>query len=633
MKDFKELIDCIRREEVTLFLGSGFSLKAGAPSGKALAEAITNAMTEEERSQLIGSQLEYVSEEYEQIYGRDSLINVLQKSMSFTPADLSDHISLSHIPHFHNIITTNYDTLIEDAYGKENVFVVRHTQDCTQIPKDKAVVYKIHGDFTAKDNIIVTKQDYVNFFANQKEKLLWNFIQAEILTKDILFIGYSLEDSNIFEIMKQVKSAVKGNTRRFFLIAPGLPSHKINRLAKTNVIYYDAKAEDLFPQLFASLDKNIYSDYKKGKSSFSTLCTYCDYKKLRAIASESKEGNTVRFEPIGMGELKVNFSLDEEIGSKLISRDSSLFQDYFPKSLVPSAKIEKQNIKNLEFLMNGMTVGTKEDISSMYVGPTHESIEVSISISSFGFKEKTTMTQYALNGKRILIGEMPSYTIRFELPLEFGKEECCSCNVTPKKTYSNNSDAIKWIDLPIAIWGGEEIIISGGIRSTFKCPLSDDVKDFKEIKKYYENLKKIELSYNIDFKEYQNYSHQLLQQSEILLHSHQESDVPIKLDQCEFTIDIDGSLKTAKKNIPHGKGSYNLVMSQEDGILMDFNGRSFHLKCRHTIVPSCKILSLQQIAKDKCQLRIKVIGDYIFLKYTNKPINTLSGYENVKKLI
>ena len=81
MKDFKELIDCIRREEVTVFLGSGFSLKAGAPSGKALAEVIANAMTEEERSQLIGSQLEYVSEEYEQIYGRDSLINVLLKSI------------------------------------------------------------------------------------------------------------------------------------------------------------------------------------------------------------------------------------------------------------------------------------------------------------------------------------------------------------------------------------------------------------------------------------------------------------------------------------------------------------------------------------------------------------------------
>ena len=44
MPDFKELIDCIRREDVTVFLGSGFSLKAGAPSGKAIANAIANAV-------------------------------------------------------------------------------------------------------------------------------------------------------------------------------------------------------------------------------------------------------------------------------------------------------------------------------------------------------------------------------------------------------------------------------------------------------------------------------------------------------------------------------------------------------------------------------------------------------------
>lgn len=88
--------------------------------------------------------------------------------------------------------------------------------------------------------------------------------------------------------------------------------------------------------------------------------------------------------------------LDGKIGSKLVSRDNSLFQDYFPDSLVPSAKIERQNIKKLEFLMNGMTVGTEEDISTMYIGPSHATVEVSISIPSLVFKEKAIMTQYAL---------------------------------------------------------------------------------------------------------------------------------------------------------------------------------------------------------------------------------------------
>ena len=40
MTDFKELIERIRKEEVTLFIGSGFSLKAGGPKSNALVESI-----------------------------------------------------------------------------------------------------------------------------------------------------------------------------------------------------------------------------------------------------------------------------------------------------------------------------------------------------------------------------------------------------------------------------------------------------------------------------------------------------------------------------------------------------------------------------------------------------------------
>lgn len=36
----------------------------------------------------------------------------------------------------------------------------------------------------------------------------------------------------------------------------------------------------------------------------------------------------------------------------------------------------------------------------------------------------------------------------------------------------------------------------------------------------------------------------------MILQSHQESDVPIKMEHCEFTIDIAGNLKTAKRISP-----------------------------------------------------------------------------------
>lgn len=44
MADFKELIDSIRKEQVTLFLGFGFSRKAGAPMANAIVSALRESM-------------------------------------------------------------------------------------------------------------------------------------------------------------------------------------------------------------------------------------------------------------------------------------------------------------------------------------------------------------------------------------------------------------------------------------------------------------------------------------------------------------------------------------------------------------------------------------------------------------
>ena len=49
------------------------------------------------------------------------------------------------------------------------------------------------------DFIIITKSDYDNFLGNKREEdILWTVIKEKIATKNILFIGYNLEDSNIW---------------------------------------------------------------------------------------------------------------------------------------------------------------------------------------------------------------------------------------------------------------------------------------------------------------------------------------------------------------------------------------------------------------------------------------------------
>ena len=101
--DFKNLIENIRKERVTLFLGSGFSFKAGGPRSSVLVDSLLSKMSSEERNSLTGKQLDYVAEEYEQVYGRDSLLEIIKAQMDFKRKDLSDHEFLTQIPHFHRI--------------------------------------------------------------------------------------------------------------------------------------------------------------------------------------------------------------------------------------------------------------------------------------------------------------------------------------------------------------------------------------------------------------------------------------------------------------------------------------------------------------------------------------------------
>ena len=76
MVDFKELINSIRKENITLFIGSGFSLKAGAPSAYSLVNAINNTLPEDEK--IDGNDLDKVSEEYEQMHNRESLMKIIR---------------------------------------------------------------------------------------------------------------------------------------------------------------------------------------------------------------------------------------------------------------------------------------------------------------------------------------------------------------------------------------------------------------------------------------------------------------------------------------------------------------------------------------------------------------------------
>ncbi|WP_019795081.1 SIR2 family protein [Streptococcus sobrinus] len=104
------------------------------------------------------------------------------------------------------IVTTNYDTLIEDLLldignspqkyvGQEGFF--DETSSWSEL-------FKIHGDVTVPDSIVISRNDYIEYDKHSiliSAKLLSNLIHSPII-----FLGYSLTDRNVQKLLKDFAS-------------------------------------------------------------------------------------------------------------------------------------------------------------------------------------------------------------------------------------------------------------------------------------------------------------------------------------------------------------------------------------------------------------------------------------------
>ena len=71
-------------------------------------------------------------------------------------------------------------------------------------------VYKIHGCVSKPEKIILTSEDYVNF--SNKYELIRAQLLSLFIHHPIIFLGYSINDSNIKEILKTIFTYVELNS-------------------------------------------------------------------------------------------------------------------------------------------------------------------------------------------------------------------------------------------------------------------------------------------------------------------------------------------------------------------------------------------------------------------------------------
>ncbi|RKD94756.1 SIR2 family protein [Halopiger aswanensis] len=101
----------------------------------------------------------------------------------------------------HAIITTNYDTVIEEVFPDEYNTIVGeqvYDVDFTSIGE----IYKIHGCTNEPESIIITENDYQRFLNRKK------YLSAKLLTyfaeHPVVILGYDITDQNVTTILSDL---------------------------------------------------------------------------------------------------------------------------------------------------------------------------------------------------------------------------------------------------------------------------------------------------------------------------------------------------------------------------------------------------------------------------------------------
>jgi len=101
-----------------------------------------------------------------------------------------------------SILTTNYDTFIEDNLKEFSPLIGNDII----LANPYESVYKIHGSVTHPEEIIVTENDYKKF--DKTYEILKAQILSLFISNPVIFLGYSLDDTNIKSILKTIFTAV-----------------------------------------------------------------------------------------------------------------------------------------------------------------------------------------------------------------------------------------------------------------------------------------------------------------------------------------------------------------------------------------------------------------------------------------
>ena len=366
-QDIRFLAEELEKGKLVVFVGAGVSKNSGLPEWE---ELIKDYADYRGIKEFASKQFLTIPEEVFERYGSLKYYEIAEKRFLGKYVPNSIHRILKKMKLTY-IITTNYDTLIEDKI--KNLQIVSKDEDLPYTNSNRMLI-KMHGDFDNK-NIVLKKSDYDNY--EKTFPLISTHIKGLFTTNTVLFIGYSYNDTNIQQIMNWIKEILKEKTRKAFLVEFTNEDNKdeengeqINKISlkllndNNDEVLYENKKERFNNNYEKTLTKFLSDIYNKKEDIVKDIdieiyknlnyLTEHNWRKLSKYSEIYKDEDwkkilniRLEFKDIGKYEEMLFKSRIKKVVQNINGKEKEILIPFSEKEITSERKKQKENLEEL----------------------------------------------------------------------------------------------------------------------------------------------------------------------------------------------------------------------------------------------------------------------------------------------
>lgn len=246
----------IQNDSLVIFTGAGISRDLKIPDWKGLLAHILDVLVKEDskygyfRPLLDNDLLSPILilnllEEDE----KETIFDILVEKLTLDPQqEFPVHKKLLEVSE--KIITTNYDKALDYAAEFPNIIHNDGRFKLSRIADHKSFIFKLHGDIDNPESCILFESQYQKLYCDEAFLL---GLKILLIQKTILFIGFSLKDPFIEQIINTITKTFDGFNRKHFVITidKDFEAEKFKKIIKPIVIESYCKLDQILDRLVA----------------------------------------------------------------------------------------------------------------------------------------------------------------------------------------------------------------------------------------------------------------------------------------------------------------------------------------------------------------------------------------------